>query len=60
MSEQYLYGGECPVCGRDFVDGFKPLSEGEQYDAEICIVSKNEATGDGEMLIHLPGVLDDE
>ena len=58
MSDEFLYGGECPVCGRDFIDGFGPLEAGEQYDAEICIVEKREATGDGEMIVHLPGLVE--
>jgi hypothetical protein len=59
MTGDLLYGGECPVCGRDFIDGFGPLEVGEQYEAEICITEKDAETGDGRMIVHLPGLSDE-
>lgn len=51
--EDLAYGGVCPVCGEEFIDGFGRLNEGESYDGRICVVEKNEETADGEMLVHL-------
>jgi hypothetical protein len=45
--------GICPVCGDEFIDGFDPLEAGESYAAKVCIDEKNEATGEGHMLVHL-------
>lgn len=51
--EDLAYGGVCPVCGEEFINGFGPLEEGESYDGRICVVEKNEDTADGQMLVHL-------
>lgn len=54
LSDDLAYGGVCPVCGDEFVDGFSGLEQGESVDgARVCIVDKG---GDeGEALLHLPG-----
>ena len=53
MSRDNLaYGGVCPVCGKEFYDGFDELREYESYDARICITDKYE-NGEGSMLVHL-------
>jgi hypothetical protein len=46
------YGGVCPVCGEEFVDGFDALDAGESREARICIVEKGDSRG--ECLLHLP------
>lgn len=55
MSEDLIHGGECPVCGEEFGDGFDDIEEGEQInDVRVCVIEKD---GDGEMadgIIHLP------
>lgn len=54
--DELLYGGECPVCGEEFGDGFGEIEEGQQVDgARICVIEKDE--GGEEMangIIHLP------
>lgn len=60
-NEDLAYGGICPVCGKEFIDGFGPLEENFSYDAQICVVEKNEESKDGTMLVHLKDVdVDDE
>jgi len=56
-----VYGGECPVCGDPFGDGFDSIDEGDQIDdARICVIEK--ADDGGEMadgIIHLPQEIDE-
>lgn len=51
--DELVYGGICPVCGDEFVDGFEPLEEFESYSGRICVVEKDEGIGSGTMLVHL-------
>jgi len=47
------YGGVCPVCGDEFIDGFEPLEESTSYEGRICVIEKNPETNDGKMLVHI-------
>lgn len=50
--DDLAYGGICPVCGEEFVDGFDDLEEGESYDgARVCIIEKDGEQA--EALFHL-------
>jgi hypothetical protein len=56
MSDDELaYGGVCPVCGDEFIDGFGELEEMETYDGRICVIETG-TDGTGKMLVHLPDV----
>jgi hypothetical protein len=51
--QDLAYGGVCPVCGEEFVDGFDDVEEGESIEGvRICITEKD--GNDGECLMHLP------
>jgi hypothetical protein len=51
-----IYGGECPVCGREFIDGFRDLDQGDTYEVDLCVVATPESEEDaGKALIHLTG-----
>lgn len=52
--DDLVYGGVCPVCGDEFIDGYNDLEEGESYEGRICVTDIGE-DGDGAMLVHLTG-----
>lgn len=62
MSDELVYGGECPVCGEEFGDGFGDISEGQQIDGvRLCVVEETEDGGEmAESIIHLPWEVDGE
>jgi len=51
-NEDLIYGGICPVCGEEFVDGFSEMEENTSYDGRICVDEIN-GDGEGKMLVHL-------
>jgi len=57
--DDLVYGGVCPVCDDEFIDGYDDLEEGESYEARIC-VDEIDGDGEGKMLVHLTGDEDDE
>lgn len=59
--DELIYGGECPVCGQPFGDGFDHVEEGDQIDdVRICVIEKDEEEEIGESIIHLPKEVEDE
>jgi len=52
--DDLVYGGICPVCGEEFIDGYDALEEDESYEARIC-VDEIDGKGEGKMLVHLTG-----
>jgi len=62
MSDELIHGGECPVCGDEFGDGFGDIAEGEQIDgARICVIKKSDdGTERADGIIHLPSEVADE
>ena len=57
--DDLVYGGICPVCGEEFIDGYGDLEEDESYEARIC-VDEIDGEGEGKMLVHLTGDEDEE
>lgn|GEM_PF-2737294 len=52
--DDLVYGGICPVCDEEFIDGYDELEENESYEARIC-VDEIDGNGEGKMLVHLTG-----
>lgn len=54
-SEDLIYGGECPVCGEEFTDGFEDVEGGESIEGvRLCIIEKENEKDVGSCLMHLP------
>ena len=55
--DDLVYGGICPVCDEEFIDGYDDLEEMQSYNARIC-VDEIEGNGEGKMLVHIEGEVD--